>query len=515
MQSIFKPVAFRRGMLHELDEGSAGNTSAINEENTNSFPVNLAGTAEGSGELFASFSKEWRVYPSVAFYVPAQGLQLVMNVAGPNEDVPEEANSSALLERLPQLQESVHDTSAKHGNVYYLSSVPACRNPVLYPSLQHAPVPQTTAELDYGRYLQALHDAFARFAALRDECARASSLGTHVLSHHIFLVRIANHARLKDIVLLLAVEKCRLCLCVSASSKVTQQYLTQCARDLGVELEWVLGSVLLSEPTELASTDINPVFVLWDIFVNMQLQVTTTELPDMIGGHIDHGGSRGDGERFLKHVDITVVSSLCFTGCEWHTPVMRLGEVGYLSASGRQLVWSLAPLMRVVLPHFVAALVRLLVSESTVDNFTLRFYYNSPSISTATAAATSSGTASGAGRGVAYVTGARRGGVQRRGLGSCLSFRSFSRLSAEFWLSSADRRHFGLCADDNETPLECEFVVDVLRYCRRAGLCDNEESTPVSRQTGGNENLIVPESWGRCFQAIINVERIIDDEEED
>ncbi|CBH12836.1 hypothetical protein, conserved [Trypanosoma brucei gambiense DAL972] len=519
--SSFKPVAFRRGVLPDVYHAATGDLFDHGDSNPHSITETLAAMEEGQQQhVAAQQQRVWHSYPTIPYYSPMQGMQLVISVDGVGEASAGDPSDAVLLKSLPKLQEVLHETVAKHGNVYYLSSLPANRNALLHPYTTAAPQ-AATADLDYWRYLQGLQDAFMKLVELRDECVRESS--RDACTHHILLVRVASHPRLKDVALLLSVEKCRLCLCLSASSKVAQQYFTQRAQDVGVELVWVLGSTLITEPECLSMADINPVFALWDVFVNMHLYTTVTDGGEAgsVGGPngnasmksgVNNVISRDGTEGTLRHVDITVMSSIRFSGCDSYAPALRLSDVGQLSGGGRRLLWALVGSLRVVMPHFVAALVRSLVEHSVVERFELRFDHGLPG-SAASAGGASEGGAATAGRGVVYVTGGRRGIGGRRGLPHGLTFRSFSRLSAEFWLSDEDRRECGLIVEGDPTPLECEFVVDSIRYNRK--LWEEQEECEVGRyMTNENGELLQPLRWGRCFQAVIGVERIIDEQEE-
>ncbi|ORC87840.1 uncharacterized protein TM35_000202490 [Trypanosoma theileri] len=383
-ESLFKSAKFRHGVLDNTDEIiHTDATSRENNENKKShngdnaqslfIPIGEVIAAVSSKELQPPALKryEWRTYPKVPYYAVIQGLQLSINIAGPSEEIDNDLNSVTLLNSLPALQALLQDVAIKHGCIFYLSSLKASCNTLLYPfhpitgnATTSLPTnnPTTIAELDYGLYLQALHDSFRRFTELRDECCRASSslspLSSDLCTHHILLVRIIDHPRLKDVIALLAVENSRLCLCLTASSKVTQLYFTQRAQDIGIELEWIQGSALLSEPLILSITDVNPVFALWDIFVNLPLHTTLYETNGNTAAWVL---SNSTADQFLKHVNVTILSSLPFLGSTSHTPVLRLSEVGQIGTGGKRLLWSLVGAPRVVLPHFLAGIVSALV----------------------------------------------------------------------------------------------------------------------------------------------------------
>nr|CCC91695.1 unnamed protein product [Trypanosoma congolense IL3000] len=171
--------------------------------------------------------------------------------------------------------------------------------------------------------------------------------------------------------------------------------------------------------------------------------------------------------------------------------------------------------MRVVMPHFVTALVESLVERSAVDRFDLRFEHGVLG-SSATAAASHAAPGAGVGgpgRGVVYLTGGRRGVGHWRVSSAGLSLRAFSRLSAEFWLSDVDRRDYGLVIEGDPTPLECEFMLDSLRYSRGAGIGENGTGSFHPLANNG-VRLQQPCLWGHCFQMGVCVERIISDDED-
>ncbi|ESL08489.1 hypothetical protein TRSC58_03808 [Trypanosoma rangeli SC58] len=500
----FKSAAFRRGAL-----GSPAPTAVDNDKNTNDSDVRrsfiVVAPPAASPVPALQRGKGWCPYPSVPFYATMQGLQLVVDVAGPEEDAGDDLNDAELLNSLPTLQTLLQGAATKYGNMYYLTSLQASHNPLLYlaeASRWHTGASTAaslvaTAELDYWKYLQALQDVFYRFNELRDRCC--TEFAQKLCTHHVLFVRLTNHPRLKDLMAMLAVEQARLCFCLCASSRVTQQYFTQRAQDVGVELEWVLGSALVMEPESLTMTEVNPVFALWDVFVNLPLHATlrTQEVGDSAAAVLSPDGVIA--ERFLRNVSVTLVSSLRFAGSEWSAPAMRLCEVGQLSESGRRrLVWSLVATPCVVLPHLVVGLVRCLVEESPVDYFEMRFTHEH-------AAAAGMDAAKGAGRGVACVAGARRGVTQRKSASSTNNnnLRAFSRLSAEAWLSDDDRRHYGLFLDNDPIPLECEFTVEALRYRRQMGRTD----------AATDEELLHPQCWGCSFQMENHVECILADDE--
>lgn len=508
-QPLFRPAAFRHGDLGDVGQTVVKDKND-DDDKTRDFLVSIAQASLPQPLLPPQSGNAWRVYPTVPFYATMQGLQLLINVAGPAEDAGDDMNDAALLKSLPALQSLVQDAATKYGGVFYLGALQATCNKLLYPGSAATTTTTTTttttptAELDYWRYLQALHDVFRRFVELRDLCCRAPSL--EFCTHHVFFVRVADHPRLKDIVALLAIENARLCFCLSASSRVTQQYFTQHARDVGVELEWVLGSAMVSEPERLAVTDVNPVFALWDVFVSLPLH-TTSFRPSLPAGASDGAAAAFsfDGvvaERFLRNVNLTLLSSLRFAGSEWIAPALRLCEVGQLAEGGRsRVLWSLVGTPRLVLPHLVAGLVRCLVEESPVDCFELRFAHG-------TAAAGETGGRDEIGpRGLAYVTGAQRGVVQRKTASSTSNnnFRAFTRLSAESWLSDDDRRRYALFMEDDPVPLECEFVVDSLCYSRRMMGQD---------RLATDGELLHPQRWGCCFRVKNHVEHILFEDED-
>ncbi|KAH9599368.1 hypothetical protein LSM04_007879 [Trypanosoma melophagium] len=539
-ESFFKSAKFRRGVLDNAEQIT--DTDATRRENTENeknayadnaqplfIPIGEVVGAVAAKELQPPVLKncEWRTYPKVPYYAVIQGLQLSINVAGPSEDIDNDLNSATLLNSLPALQSLLQDAATKHGCIFYLSSLKGSFNTLLYPlhtgmnnTTASVPTssPTATAELDYGLYLQALHDGFRRFTELRDECCRVSSslspLSSDLCTHHIFLVRIIDHLRLKDVIGLLAVENARLCLCLTASSKVTQLYFTQRAQDIGIELEWIHGSTLLSEPLSLSITDVNPVFALWDIFANMPLHTTLYETS---GNNAAWTLGNSTADQFLRQVNVTILSSLQFFGSVSYTPVLRLCEVGQMGTGGKRLLWSLVGATRVVLPQFLAGIVSALVERSPVDCFELRFAYDSGGAVAGTAAAVGIYAADDARRGVRYVTGPRHGVVQQKSsVSSSVStavFRAFSRLSAEAWLSDGDRHYYALFLDDDPVPLECEFVVDSLRYSRRLG-------KPFLQMNGKQEQKIQhqlflqPSRWGCCFQVVNHVEQVLVDDEE-
>ncbi|RNF21433.1 uncharacterized protein Tco025E_03483 [Trypanosoma conorhini] len=503
----FKSAAFRHGVLGGTTPTATGSGQDVDDDDggvRRPF-IAIAPPAAPSAPAVQR-SRGWRTYPSVPFYAMMQGLQLVMNVAAPGEGAAEDLNDAELLNRLPKLQALIQDAVTKYGSTYYLTSLQSSCNPLLYPaeaSRRHTGASTlasavATTELDYWAYLQALQDVFYRFTELRDRCCSVSA--QEACTHHVFFVRLTDHPRLKDLMAMLAVEHARLCLCLCASSRVTQQYFTQRAQDVGVELEWVLGSALVTEPERLTMTEVNPVFALWDVFVNLPLHTTspTHEVSDAVAAMPSPDGVVA--ERFMRNVSVTLVSSLRFAGSAWSAPALRLCEVGLLSEGGRRrLVWSLVATPCIVLPQLVLGLVRHLVEESPVEHFELRFTHER-------AAGAGVETAGAAGRGVAYVTGASRGVVQRKSASSTSgsSLRAFSRLSAEAWLSDDDRRHYGLLLEDDPVPLECEFTLEALRYCRQL--------SPAGPAT--DEELIHPQRWGCGFQMENNVVCVLADEEE-
>ncbi|KAF8302104.1 hypothetical protein TcYC6_0047720 [Trypanosoma cruzi] len=501
----FKSAAIRRGVLGDAEKTAKGDRQNIDGGDERRPFISIA-QPSAAPALAPQRGKEWRAYPKVPFYAVMQGLQLVINVAGPEEDAGDGLNGAGLLRGLSMLQELLQASATKYGGVYYISALPASRNTLLYPA--HATRSHTgasalssvatAAELDYWKYLQALQDVFYRFAELRDLCCTGFS--KEHCTHHVFFLRITEHPRLKDLMAMLAIENSRLCFCLCASSRVTQQYFTQRAQDVGVELEWVLGSTLVTEPERLAMTEVNPVFALWDVFVNLPLHTTFAAQEASGAAAMTLSPDGVTAERFLQNINVTLVSSLRFAGSEWSSHTVRLCEVGQLSESGRRrLVWSLMATPCVVLPQLVSGLVRCLVEESPVDYFEMRFTHDM-------ATATGREGAENAGRGVAYVTGARRGVVQRKSASSTSNnnFCAFSRLSAEAWLSDDDRRYYGLFLKDDPVPLECEFTVESLRYRRQAG--QNEPTT--------GDDVFHPQCWGCGFQMENHVERILVDDEE-
>ncbi|GET87571.1 hypothetical protein, conserved [Leishmania tarentolae] len=193
-------------------------------------------------------------------------------------------NRSTTMARMTHIQRRLYDVTAQFGRVYHLSNCATLSESVMAPSLPNQGSASSAAafpsQLTYGAYIEALNDAFRRFSALRQTCVAVSkaasgvsvtTIGDGRVTHHTFYVRLLGHPLWKDLSALLCVEKGRLLLCCVSSSRTTQKHLSTTCADAGVDLDWVGGAALMTEPLQLIPGDVNPVWAAWDALVRLPL----------------------------------------------------------------------------------------------------------------------------------------------------------------------------------------------------------------------------------------------------
>ncbi|CBZ25372.1 conserved hypothetical protein [Leishmania mexicana MHOM/GT/2001/U1103] len=194
-------------------------------------------------------------------------------------------NPTTTMARMAQIQRRLHDVAERFGSVYHLSNCATLSESVMAPLLPNQGGASSAAsghsQLTYGAYVQALHDAFRRFSALRQACvtmenaasgACAATIGDGMITHHTFYARLLGHPSWKDLSALLCVERGRLLVCLISSSRITQKHLTAaCRTGAGVRLDWLGGAALMAEPLQLIPGDVNPVWAVWDALVNLPL----------------------------------------------------------------------------------------------------------------------------------------------------------------------------------------------------------------------------------------------------
>ncbi|KAG5482125.1 hypothetical protein CUR178_05982 [Leishmania enriettii] len=269
-----------------------------------------------------------RVFPSVPYYGILSRCEVHIDVSveqgapSPTPLTPAGAVASAktLLRKsvttkvqMAYIQRRLHDVARRFGTVYYRSTCATLSESLMTPLPSNQGVPSSASafhsQLTYGAYVDALHDAFRRFSALRQTCVEASEAasgaGTATIAdgkviHHTFYARIIRHPSWKDLSALLCVEKARLLVCLVCSSRVTQKYLTAACADAGVVLEWLGGATLMTEPLRLSPGDVNPVWVVWDALVYLPLLSPISAERE---GHTDlHASGADDAVNSLESV---------------------------------------------------------------------------------------------------------------------------------------------------------------------------------------------------------------------
>nr|CCC91696.1 unnamed protein product [Trypanosoma congolense IL3000] len=84
--SSFKSVPFRRGVLDDTQQTAVTELFGDGGSGSHSSADPVAPLMkEPLSHSAAQQPKEWRLYPSVPYYAPLQGMQLVINLAGPEE----------------------------------------------------------------------------------------------------------------------------------------------------------------------------------------------------------------------------------------------------------------------------------------------------------------------------------------------------------------------------------------------------------------------------------------------
>lgn len=216
----------------------------------------------------------------------------------------------------------------------------------------------------------------------------ASSNESDVAVHDVLYVRMLAHPVWKDIAALLAVEHGRLVLFMSASSRVTQQRLSDCyanamglnsvstlthltgeeheeqahsgAAHSGAALAWLAGATLVTEPASLSLTDVNPVYALWDVVVSLPLlsppPTIPAESPRGSRCRGKDGASRHpplvtgtslllDADTVMRGFHVQVLSSLPLPGAQRGSSIMRLVEETVLSHPSTLFSESVVPSM--------------------------------------------------------------------------------------------------------------------------------------------------------------------------
>ncbi|CAG9572241.1 conserved hypothetical protein [Leishmania major strain Friedlin] len=312
-------------------------------------------------------------FPSVPYYGILSRFEVRMDVSverdarAPAWSISDAAGASAgmLLRnpttataRMAHIQRRLYDVAERFGSVYHLSNGATLSESVMAPLLPHQGGASSAAsfhsQLTYGAYVQALHDAFRRFRALRQACvtmekgasgAGAATIGDGMTTHHTFYVRLLGHPSWKDLNALLCVEKGRLLVCLISSSRITQKHLTAVCADAGVSLAWLGGAALVAEPLQLIPGDVNPVWAVWDALVNLPLLSPSSinregneeRLTSGADGAADTLDNASAGARevlrrvtqtgsALSGFHISLISSMAFQGATRFHQVGRIAE---------------------------------------------------------------------------------------------------------------------------------------------------------------------------------------------
>ncbi|CCW66563.1 unnamed protein product [Phytomonas sp. Hart1] len=538
----------------------------------------------------------YRFYPNVPYYGLLQGIDVHIDIdsaATSSSTASSSLNPSNMAGCISQLHDTLCDAVNRYGDFYYtgnsllplFDATPASAMALSTTTQSSSAAVGTSAGtfsgpfIVYEVYLHALIELFQGMSRVRDRCcapdptstsdsdggpSKALPGGPVLHTHHVVYLRIANHPSLKDVNVMLAIERGRMVLFVSTSSRMTRAYLSAQAQKVLLELRWVSGAVLVWEPDQLRLGEVNPVFALWDVLVNTPL-MASVGLAD--AGSVESPGPADAVQEVLSRVmPLTgrvvegfgwiVLSSLPFSGAQQCRPTLRLQDPVALRVArapnalgnpimGRRYGWRLVgPFRNVVLPHLFTHISQCLVNFEhdghRLRSFTVRTQsgaqeeygeHRNPQSRT--------GPESGGVTGLSYIRSERSGLTTRRGPSS-QSWMGFSRLSGNDWLSDEEREQLGLLVVENEeeVALECEFSLAEIRYCNMAAndnaaekrkgqlrkrprspllLQDSMENTmsrcSLSGFAHGAANLFSvdnPEDWGQCFDWNISVTRLLD-----
>ncbi|TPP55143.1 hypothetical protein CGC20_37940 [Leishmania donovani] len=504
-------------------------------------------------------------FPSVPYYGILSRCEVRMDVSversarAPGWPISDAAGASAgmllrnpttTMARMAHIQRRLYDVAERFGSVYHLSNGATLSESVTAPLLPNHGSASSAAsfhsQLTYGAYVQALHDAFRRFSALRQACvtmekaasgARAATIGDDMVTHHTFYVRLLGHPSWKDLSALLCVEKGGLLVCLISSSRITQKHLTAACADAGVSLDWLGGAALVAEPLQLIPGDVNPVWVVWDALVNLPLLPPSsinregnkeglTSGADDAADTLDSvsAGAREVLNRVtqtgstLSGFHISLISSMPFQGSTRFHQVGRIADEAPSSSASALSLSCCA-----VLPFFMSKLLQCLVEECGLIAFAvhcggpaeLTTHLGAPSVSTGS-------TASGA-VGVRLVHSNAPSLLTLQQGPSSSSCLAFSRLSGAFWVDAETRESLslgGLTAafgepdkdvmGDEEEDTEMEFEVVSIRYERRGELKTMEkEPNKVSVCATAAVESSGSCPWGPSFAFTVSVKRLI------
>ncbi|CCW60622.1 unnamed protein product [Phytomonas sp. EM1] len=467
----------------------------------------------------------YRCYPDVPYYGLLEGIdvQIDINSAATSSLTDSSSlNLSGVATYISELNGALCDVVNRYGSFFYIgnSMLPLDDVPPA-----NATIPSTAAKSSsaaagavagsssgssvvYEVYLHALIELFQTMSQIRNRCCASNLAPTSGLdggpgeaplaceprggvlhTHHVVYARLSGHPTLKDLSLMLAIERGRMVLFVSSSSRVTQAYLSEQAEVVQLKLRWVSGAALVWEPDRLHSSEVNPVLALWDVLMNAPLTgpVDATD-PTLAGSEkavqevLFH--QMAVASRVLEGFGWIVLSSLSFSGARQGKATLRLQDPSVLRGTrdrdapgdeiiGHRYVWRLVgPFRNVVLPHLLTHMLQCLVNFECAGHYLRSFIVRTRGADRGEkpehrnpkrrAGPESDGVA-----GLSYIRSERTGLTTQRGPSS-QSWVGFSRLSGNAWLSDEERQQLGLLVvdDDGEVALECEFTLGEIRYCR-------------------------------------------------
>lgn len=489
-------------------------------------------------------------YPEVPYYGLLSFLEVRIDIScipgyGSGTHQPDaNMNATATAAVLPRMQRHLQAAVAHSGRYYVMGSLdPATRS---LGSHEDAPLQRDVRadtrvaaaatsssllpQVCYQEYLLALQALLRAMSERRSAvCDEATGKPTASLCHHTAMLRVMGHPTLKDLLVSLSIERGRLVLFVTASSRVTQQYLSERMELLGVALDWVAGAALVWEPAALAPSAANPVYYLWDTLLDLPLVPTRLSSTGAAAG--------AWGPRMIEGLGVTIVSSVPFPGAACRESSLRLTEqIPILCPNtstpvGRRYVWRVVGptgLPNVILPRCLTHIVRCLaMSGVTAFDLVCGVLRGGDGV---TAARRGGGPVADTGAvatGLAPVHAVERGPTTARGA-STPGWSALSRLSCHSWLSDADRARFGLLEVDEDgaqVELECEFELCGVRYrgpapptdgpCPPVPLFSLKRCREDEAESADSAHLVMPsmEGWGPYLEWRISVTRLIVDAE--
>eukprot|EP00796_Vickermania_ingenoplastis_P011245 gene11245-7813_t len=364
--------------------------------------------------------------------------------------------------------------------------------------------------LRFDQFTEGMISVYQKFSELCIESKRRSS---SCVTPHACYIQMSALAHFKDLTVMLSVEGGELILFMTASSKATQQYISETAMKAGVEagqVEWIAGGLLASGHGHPPADEVDAVLTLWNVLISLPLSFPSNSDSDR--GLAQLNQVVNQSSQTMEGYNICFLSSLQLPGSQPYSPCFRLVEVIPSTASitepleGFRYVWRLVGPLRLVHPNFLSHLIDTLIRRCPVETFDLRCRCDDSASATSAGDPRFQSSPLNSKGGMVYVQGVQHGAAPllTHGSSTTSSWHSCSRLSAQAWFSPVERREFGMVAmerdpetgAEEEVHLECEFTLTRIAFTRHGGQkpshdrCLSEEDPDfIEPSTWSNLNL--------------------------